>query len=131
MSAKVLVVDDSRAIRQLVGTALLQAGYQVLEAANGEQALGIFEKQCAGIDLVLTDMVMPKMGGRELAERVCQIRPYTKVIFMSGYTDDVLVRTGALNPGMSFLQKPLRAETLTAKVREVLDGRPLLPVNWR
>jgi signal transduction histidine kinase/ActR/RegA family two-component response regulator len=124
-SETLLLVEDEEGVRRLLVHVLERGGYQVLEAANGEQALGIFEKQCAGIDLVLTDMVMPKMGGRELAERVCQIRPYTKVIFMSGYTDDVLVRTGALNPGMSFLQKPLRAETLTAKIREALDAAAL------
>jgi CheY-like chemotaxis protein len=107
---------------------LERGGYQVLEAANGEQALGIFEKQSAGIDLVLTDMVMPKMSGRELAERVRQIRPDAKVIFMSGYTDDVLVRTGALDSSMPFLQKPLRTETLNAKIREALDARSL-PLN--
>ena len=75
------------------------------------------------IHLVLTDMVMPRMGGRTLGARLRELRPDLKIIYMSGYTDDVLVRTGALGPGMSFLQKPLRPEVLAAKVRETLDRR--------
>jgi CheY-like chemotaxis protein len=120
-----LLAEDEEGVRRLLTHVLERAGYQVLEAANGEEALAIFEKQGAAVDLVLTDMVMPKMSGRELAERVLQIRPDAKVIFMSGYTDDVLIRTGALNPGMSFLQKPLRAATLIAKIRAALDERSL------
>jgi len=100
----------------------------VLEAASGEEALRIFESQAGEIHIVLTDMVMPAMTGRELANRLAQIQAEVKVIFMSGYTDDVLVRTGALGPGMSFLQKPLRSEALAAKVREALDS-PAQPFN--
>jgi FixJ family two-component response regulator len=73
-------------------------------------------------------MVMPKMSGRQLADRLLELRPETRVMFMSGYTDDVLARTGALGPGMSFLQKPLRPDVLAAKVREALDS-PVRPVN--
>lgn len=124
-SGRLLLAEDEEGVRRLLTHVLERAGYQVLEAANGEEALAIFEKQGAAVDLVLTDMVMPKMSGRELAERVLQIRPDAKVIFMSGYTDDVLIRTGALNPGMSFLQKPLRAATLIAKIRAALDERSL------
>ena len=95
----------------------------MLEAADGEEALRLFERRGADIQLVLTDMVMPRMGGRELGERLRELSPDLKIIYMSGYTDDVLVRTGALGPGMSFLQKPLRPEVLAAKVRETLDGK--------
>jgi len=118
----VLLVEDEDSVRRLLTQVLTRRGYNVIEASNGEEASRIFEERGAAIDLVLTDMVMPRMTGRELAERVLQIRPDAKVIFMSGYTDDVLVRTGALRPGMSFLQKPLRAEVLASKVREALDA---------
>ena len=94
----------------------------MLEASGGEEALRLFERRGPDIHLVLTDMVMPHMSGRQLGERLRALRPDLKIIYMSGYTDDVLVRTGALGPGMSFLQKPLRPEVLAAKVREALDG---------
>ncbi len=124
----VLLVEDEDSVRRLLQYVLNKRGYKVLEAASGEDALEVFEKHGAGIDLVLTDIVMPKMSGREMADRLRQVRPELKVVYMSGYTDDVLVRTGALGPGMSFLQKPLRPDTLAAKVREALDS-PSRPFN--
>jgi CheY-like chemotaxis protein len=124
----VLVVEDEDSVRLLLTQILRRRGYQVLEASSGAEALSIFERQAGEIHMVLTDMVMPAMTGRELANRLAQIQPDVKVIFMSGYTDDVLVRTGALGPGMSFLQKPLRSEALAAKVREALDS-PARPFN--
>jgi nitrogen-specific signal transduction histidine kinase/ActR/RegA family two-component response regulator len=124
----VLLVEDEDDVRRLLNHVLQKRGYQVIEASNGEQALEVFGNRQSEIDLVLTDMVMPRMSGRELAKRISAIEPNTKVMFMSGYTDDVLVRTGALRPGMSFLQKPLRPEVLAAKVREALDS-PVRPFN--
>jgi signal transduction histidine kinase/CheY-like chemotaxis protein len=121
-SETVLLVEDEDSVRRLLTHVLLKRGYQVLEASGGEEALRIFRSRADEIHLVLTDMVMPKMSGRELAGRLREMRPDTRVIYMSGYTDDVLVRTGALSPGMSFLQKPLRPEVLAAKVREALDA---------
>jgi two-component system, cell cycle sensor histidine kinase and response regulator CckA len=126
----VLLVEDDDNVRRLLTHVLQKRGYKVLDASSGEEALRIFEMRKAEIHLVLTDMVMPRMSGRELAERLRQARPEVKVIFMSGYTDDVLVRTGALSPGMSFLQKPLRPDALAAKVREALDA-PTRPFNPR
>ncbi len=126
----VLLVEDEDGVRRLLQYVLNKRGYKVLEAASGEDALEVFEKHSAEIDLVLTDIVMPKMNGRELADRLREIRPELKVVYMSGYTDDVLVRTGALGPGMSFLQKPLRPDVLAAKVREALDS-PSRPFNPR
>ncbi len=126
----VLVVEDEDGVRKLLTHVLTRRGYQVLEASNGEEALRIYEERAADIHLVLTDMVMPKMTGRELARQVREMRPDARVIFMSGYTNDVLVRTGALGPGMSFLQKPLRPEVLATKVREALDS-PTQPFNPR
>jgi two-component system, cell cycle sensor histidine kinase and response regulator CckA len=121
-SETLLVVEDEDGVRRLLTHILRRRGYEVLEAANGEEALDLFKKRSAEISLVLTDMVMPHMGGRQLGEVLQRIRPGLKIIYMSGYTDDVLVRTGALGPGMSFLQKPLRPEVLATKVREALDS---------
>jgi two-component system, cell cycle sensor histidine kinase and response regulator CckA len=128
-SETVLIVEDEEGVRGLLRHVLEIRGYKVLEAANGEQALRVYRESSSRIQLVLTDMIMPKMGGRELAVRLGEIVPDVKIIFMSGYTDDVLLRTGELEKGMSFLQKPLRPETLASKVREALDSpsRPFSP----
>ena len=117
----VLVVEDEEDVRRLLTLILRKRGYEVLEAPGGQEALRIFEQRGSEIQLVLTDMVMPQITGRQLGEMLEQKRPGIKIMYMSGYTDDVLVRTGALRPGMSFLQKPLRPEVLTAKIREALD----------
>lgn len=128
-SETLLVVEDEDGVRRLLTHVLHRRGYKVLEAANGEEALEIFQKRAADISLVLTDIVMPQMSGRELGTLLQRIRPGIKLVYMSGYTDDVLVRTGALGPGMSFLQKPLRPEVLAAKVREALDSvAPVLDI---
>jgi len=124
-SETVLVVEDEDGVRRLLTHVLHRRGYTVVEAASGEEALRLIEKRGREIQLVLTDMVMPKMSGRQLGERLRELCPDMKVIYMSGYTDDVLVRTGALSPGMSFLQKPLRPEVLATKVREALDQQPM------
>ena len=126
----ILLVEDEDGVRDIARETLLMHGYKVIEARDGVEALAVADRVQDGIDLVLTDVVMPRMSGRELAERLRQARPEVKVIFMSGYTDDVLVRTGALSPGMSFLQKPLRPDALAAKVREALDA-PTRPFNPR
>ncbi len=121
-SETILLVEDEDGVRRLLTHVLHKRGYTVIEARDGEEALHILDRRGHEIHLVLTDMVMPRMTGRQLGERLCQRRPGVKIIYMSGYTDDVLVRTGALGPGMSFLQKPLRPEVLAARVREVLDA---------
>ena len=125
----VLVVEDEDGVRRLLKHVLEIRGYKVLEACDGEEALGVYQRSGA-IDLVLTDMIMPRMGGRELAGRLLGLDPGVKIVFMSGYTDDVLVRTGELGGDMSFLQKPLRPEMLATKVREALDS-PSRPFNPR
>ena len=117
----VLLVEDEQGVRRLLRHVLETRGYQVLEASNGEEALRIFQES-GPIHLVLTDMIMPRMGGRELANQLYSISPNLRIVFMSGYTDDVLLQTGELGRGMSFLQKPLRPDILTAKVREALDS---------
>jgi two-component system, cell cycle sensor histidine kinase and response regulator CckA len=125
----VLIVEDEDGVRRLLRHVLEIRGYKVMEASDGEDALRVYQASTS-IDLVLTDMIMPRMGGRELAGRLFSIDPDVKIIFMSGYTDDVLVRTGELGRGMSFLQKPLRPEALAGKVREALDS-PSRPFNPR
>jgi signal transduction histidine kinase len=118
----ILLVEDEEGVRRLLKHILSKQGYTVLEAGHGAAALDILKTYEGAIHLLLTDMVMPLMSGREIAERCMALRPETRVIYMSGYTDDVLLRTGAIGPGMTFLQKPLRPEMLSSKVREVLDA---------
>jgi signal transduction histidine kinase/CheY-like chemotaxis protein len=120
-SETILLVEDEEGVRRLLTHVLHKRGYHVIEAPNADEALRLFHERGPEIHLVLTDMVMPRISGRELGDRLRELRPDLKIIYMSGYTDDVLVRTGALGPGMSFLQKPLRPEMLASKVREALD----------
>jgi hypothetical protein len=119
----VLLVEDAAAVRGVAKQTLERQGYTVLEASNGEDALHLAERHHGVIDLVLTDVVMPRLGGRELAERLLSVRPDTHVLYMSGYTDDSVVRHGILEGGVAYLQKPFSPEGLALKVREVLDAR--------
>jgi FixJ family two-component response regulator len=98
-----------------------RAGYQVLEAQSSGDALVISEQHAASIHLLLTDVIMPRMSGRELSDRLQQQRPAMKVLFMSGYTDDAIVHHGILDAAVAFLQKPITPATLIRKIREVLD----------
>jgi two-component system cell cycle sensor histidine kinase/response regulator CckA len=118
----ILLVEDSPGVRGTVRSILERAGYTVLEATNGKAALD-FASRRHPIHLLLTDIVMPEMGGRVLAERFAARRPETRVLYMSGYTDDAIVRHGTLQPGITYLQKPFTADGLGRKVREVLDRR--------
>jgi CheY-like chemotaxis protein len=101
---------------------LLEHGYHVLEASGGSQALSISEQYQSSIDLLATDVVMPHMSGRELAERLLLLRPNIKILYMSGYTDDTIVHHGLADPSITFLQKPFTPTELAHKVREVLDS---------
>jgi CheY-like chemotaxis protein len=114
-------VEDEDQVRAVAKAILLRAGYRVLEAASGADALEMCDQLAEAIDLLLTDVVMPNMNGRQLAERLSELRPSLKVVFMSGYTDDAIVHRGVLNAGMAFIQKPLSVDSLLAKIREVLD----------
>jgi signal transduction histidine kinase/CheY-like chemotaxis protein len=118
----VLLVEDETEVRRLARSVLEDCGYKVLEASGPEEASRIATYHANGIDLLLTDVVMPSMSGRELAERVCVTRPTTKVLYLSGYTDEALGVHGILTSDVAFLQKPFTLESLACKVREVLDG---------
>jgi CheY-like chemotaxis protein len=120
-SETVLVVEDEAAVGKLAERILRRAGYKVLSAAGGGDALLLGERHQGAIDLLLTDVVMPQMSGRELAERLARICPGLKVLYMSGYTDNAIVHHGVLEPGTSFIGKPFAAAELARKVREVLD----------
>ncbi|HEY8851497.1 MAG TPA: response regulator [Gemmatimonadaceae bacterium] len=117
----ILLAEDATAVRVAARQILERLGYTVLEAANGTDALTTAQNGNK-IDLLLTDVVMPEMSGRELVDRFAKLRPNTKVLFMSGYTDDAIVRHGVLRPGTAYLQKPFSPDTLARKVREVLDS---------
>ena len=125
-SKTILLVEDDGTVRRTVSKILETYGYQVLEARNGGSALLLCEQYKKPIDLLLTDVVMPEMSGRELADRLASQHPEMKVLYMSGYTDDVIVHHGVLNEGIAFIQKPFAVDVLARKIREVLGdpGKP-------
>ncbi|HEV2488602.1 MAG TPA: response regulator [Candidatus Acidoferrales bacterium] len=118
----ILLAEDSEALREIAGEYLASLGYTVIEAASGTEALSKSSEFPGKIDLLLTDVVMPEMDGRKLADEIAQKRPGIKVLFSSGYTDDAIVRHGVLEPGVYFIQKPYRPKALARKVREVLNN---------
>jgi PAS domain S-box-containing protein len=123
-SETILVAEDDFAVRTLVKDILKSYGYRVLEAGNGVEALEVANENHGKIDLLLTDVVMAQMGGRELTDRMKIIRPELKTIYMSGYTDDAVVRHGVFTKAETFLQKPFTPESLARKIRMVLDSVP-------
>jgi PAS domain S-box-containing protein len=118
----ILLVEDADAVRQVVRRALTKMGYNVLEASNGPAAIGVAIEHRHDIDLVLSDFVMPHMGGRELIDRIHGLGLHPKILIMSGYIDDALLRGGGFPPGAAFIEKPFTADVIARKVREVLDG---------
>jgi CheY-like chemotaxis protein len=119
----ILLVEDEDQVRTVARGILRKHGYQVIEARNAGEALLTCERHSGTIHLLLTDVVMSQMSGPELAERLKPLRPDMAVLCMSGYTDDRVVRQGVLQNDVAFLQKPLTPESLTRKVREVLDAK--------
>jgi two-component system cell cycle sensor histidine kinase/response regulator CckA len=120
----VLVVEDEQEVRRLTRTILESYGYQVIEAANGEEALGVEKEHPGEIDVLLTDVILPGMNGKVLSEHLRVRFPKLKVIFMSGYPDEVISPRGIVGPDVAYLPKPFSAESLAAKVRGVLKGFP-------
>jgi PAS domain S-box-containing protein len=118
----VLLVEDAAAVRAVAKQVLQRQGYTVLEAPHGEAALHLAQKHRGRIHLLLTDVVMPVLSGRRLAEQLAPLRPDMKVLYASGYTDDSVVRHGILESGTAYLQKPFTPDSLARKVREVLDA---------
>ncbi|MFZ2641898.1 MAG: response regulator [Verrucomicrobiia bacterium] len=122
-SETVLLVEDEDRVREFAVRLLRDAGYAVLEARNGTDALRVLHEQVSRtIDIMVTDVIMPQMGGKELADQLKQLRPGTRILFVSGYTGDALDNSGVLQTGAAFLEKPFSAARLTQKIREVLGN---------
>jgi CheY-like chemotaxis protein len=124
-SETILIVEDDDTLRKFAQNALQQHGYKVLDAENGEDALRVSQEHEGPIHLLLTDVVMPRMGGKEAADRLQPLYPQMKVIYMSEYTDNAIIHHGVLAPGLNFLEKPFSPEGLARKVREMLDQEDL------
>lgn len=116
-----MVVEDNDELRELAEHLLQLHGYQVLTAPSGEAALAFCQKYTQSIDLLLTDLLMPGMNGRQLMTAVTNLFPDIHVLYMSGYTDNVIAKHGVLEEGVAFLQKPFSPSTLLRKVRQALD----------
>lgn len=127
----ILLVEDEETVRRMTCTILAMKGYQVLAAANGAEALRLVEQHQGPIDLILTDVVMPKMDGSKLAEIIIRERPEARVLFMSGYTDDAIVHHGVLAEGIPFIEKPFTPRSLISKVRDVLDTPASANLSFR
>ncbi len=123
----ILLVEDQEDVRRVAHAILGRQGYHVIEARNAGEALLSCERHPRTIHLLLTDVVMPQLSGRELAERLLAMRPDMKVLYMSGYTDNVIVHHGILDSGIAYLQKPIVPDMLARRVREVLDSKPKKP----
>jgi two-component system cell cycle sensor histidine kinase/response regulator CckA len=120
-SETILLVEDNRQVRELAASVLSSCGYRVLVADSAAAVVSLCEQHGGPIHLLLTDVVMPGSGGREIAKQITVRRPGIKVLYMSGYTTNAIVHHGVLDPGTSFLQKPFTPAVLAGKVREVLD----------
>ena len=118
---KILVVEDNAAARQIVLNILNSSGYQTVGVASGEEALEFMDKHKDQFNLLVTDVIMSGMSGKELAELVAAHNPGIKILFFSGYTDNVIAHHGVLEEGINFIQKPFTRLAFLKKVREVLD----------
>jgi CheY-like chemotaxis protein len=119
----ILLAEDEKGVRALSALVLTSCGYTVLQAADGDEAIRMAAKHNGPIHLLITDVVMPGRGGRLVAEELVKQHPETRVLYISGYTDDAVIRHGVLREGMNFLHKPFVAFALAQKVREVLDSK--------
>lgn len=121
-SATILLVEDEAELREIAREVLEASGYTVLEGRHGGEAILVSERHAGRIDLLVTDVVMPQMGGRALVERLAPLRPEMKVLYMSGYADQAIVHHGVLEPGTALLQKPFTPDDLLRKVRDILNA---------
>jgi two-component system cell cycle sensor histidine kinase/response regulator CckA len=120
-SETVLLVEDEDLVRQLTREILTRHGYRVLEAADGVAALEVVQQYGGAIDLMVTDVVMPRMSGNELVEHVRPLRPGMRVLYVTGYSEEAIARQGQLTEGIELLPKPFTPGVLTAKIRQILD----------
>jgi two-component system cell cycle sensor histidine kinase/response regulator CckA len=128
-SETVLLVEDEQNVRELVADYLRGAGYQVIEAEDGDHALKVASAHKGPIHILVTDVVMPHMSGPELAAKLTDARQAMKVLFISGYTDDTVFRHGVLEGGVAYLQKPFNLKAISQKIRDVLSGRVPVEVS--
>ena len=119
---RILLVEDEDALRELGVCILTESGYTVLVARNGREGVEVATKNGDRIDLIVTDVIMPVLGGKDMINEIQPILPQVPVMFMSGYTDDALAEHGVLEPGIFFIEKPFSPARLTYKVREILDA---------
>jgi CheY-like chemotaxis protein len=120
----VLLVEDEASVRRYASRVLRSAGYQVLEASSGREALGLAAAHAGAIDLLFTDVVMPGMSGPQLAEKLAATRPGLRILYTSGYAANVMEQHGVLDEAVDLVEKPIAPQALLAKVRELLDRRP-------
>jgi two-component system cell cycle sensor histidine kinase/response regulator CckA len=120
----ILLVEDADALRLLVREMLEGAGYRVMDVDTPDKAIALAESTSGAIDLVLTDMVMPRMSGQELSRRIATLKPGIRIVFMSGYSDQAIGDLGNLEPGTLFLQKPFTMDALMRTIRRALDEEP-------
>jgi two-component system, cell cycle sensor histidine kinase and response regulator CckA len=118
----ILLAEDEETVRAIMRTALEQQGYTVLDAANGADAVQVFDQHAGSVDMLVTDIVMPRMSGRELHAELSSRRGLVKVLYLSGYADELVASQIATGPHVAFLQKPFTLESLTRTVREILDS---------
>jgi DNA-binding response OmpR family regulator len=117
----IIIAEDEPQVREIVRHLLQKSGYKIIEAENGEDAVKKFKDNRGTLSLVLLDVIMPVKNGREAYEEIKGIEPSVKIIFMSGYTDDIISKKGLLEEGFDLITKPINPETLVRKIREVLD----------
>jgi len=118
----IMVAEDTAAVRAVVRDVLERHGYTVVEAATGREAAQLAGRRPGGIDLLVTDVVMPELSGGDLVRELRAVMPDLKVLYMSGYTDDAVLRQGMLEPGADFIQKPFRPDDLARRIRDLLDA---------